>query len=327
VLVGQAAEALAAIHTIDVAEVAHLRHDDPVHQLRTLLDGLGVVRPAFELTLRWLRAHRPPPGPTAVVHGDFRLGNLLVGPDGLIAVLDWELAHLGDPLEDLGWLCVRAWRFGHRAPVAGLGEREALYTAYESASGRSVDRDAAHWWEVLGTLRWGVICAVQAAAHLGGASRSVELAAIGRRVAEVEYDLGFLLGWIALDDADELRARLGPATWPAGPHPEPDAVELLAAVREFLDGPVRDATDGRVAFHARVAARVLDTVARELQSADVLRSAHTARLRSVGFVHDDELAAAIRTGSGVVAPDVVTVVAESVLDALAVANPDYVTDR
>jgi hypothetical protein len=168
---------------------------------------------------------------------------------------------------------------------------------------------------------------VQAAAHLGGASRSVELAAIGRRVAEVEYDLGFLLGWIALDDADELRARLGPATWPAGPHPEPDAVELLAAVREFLDGPVRDATDGRVAFHARVAARVLDTVARELQSADVLRSAHTARLRSVGFVHDDELAAAIRTGSGVVAPDVVTVVAESVLDALAVANPDYVTDR
>ena len=117
----------------------------------------------------------------------------MVGPDGLRAVLDWELAHLGDPIEDLGWFCVRAWRFGSTDPAGGFGSRDELLAAYEAAGGGAVDPAELHWWEVLGTLKWGVICVMQATAHLTGLSRSVELAAIGRRVCETEHDLLELL--------------------------------------------------------------------------------------------------------------------------------------
>jgi aminoglycoside phosphotransferase (APT) family kinase protein len=124
-----------------------------------------------------------------VVHGDFRNGNLIVGRDGIRAVLDWELAHLGDPMEDLGWLCVKSWRFGQPLPVGGFGAYAQLLDAYERASGRPVDRVALRWWETLGTLKWGIMCIMQAATHTSGAVRSVELAAIGRRVCEQEWDL------------------------------------------------------------------------------------------------------------------------------------------
>lgn len=193
--VGDAARALAGIHAIPPGDTALEAQGDPVDGLRALFDSLGEAHPAFELGFRWLDQHRPPfnAGEPTVVHGDFRLGNLMVGPDGLRAVLDWELAHLGDPMEDLGWFCVKAWRFGASPPVAGLGERDELFDAYEAASGRPVDRAAARWWEVHGTIRWGVICILQAQTHLRGAARSVELAAIGRRVCETEYDLLELL--------------------------------------------------------------------------------------------------------------------------------------
>ncbi len=124
-MVAQCASALAAIHLTPVTAAPHLRGDDPVKQLRGLLDALGQPHPAFELGLRWLDEHRPPAREHVVVHGDFRLGNLMIDADGLAAVLDWELAHLGDPMEDLGWLCVRAWRFGSDLPVAGVGTYDA----------------------------------------------------------------------------------------------------------------------------------------------------------------------------------------------------------
>jgi aminoglycoside phosphotransferase (APT) family kinase protein len=181
-LTGQCGAALAALHSVDPDSVDGLHELDQVQQFRELVDTLGQPHPAFELGFRWLEEHRPPPSGRAVVHGDFRHGNLIVGPDGLRAVLDWELAHLGDPLEDLGWLCVRAWRFGGPGPVGGFGEREDLYAAYEAAGGRTVDPEIARWWEVLGTLKWGVMCIIQTATHLTGQSRSMELAAIGRRV-------------------------------------------------------------------------------------------------------------------------------------------------
>jgi aminoglycoside phosphotransferase (APT) family kinase protein len=118
----------------------------------------------------------------------------MVGPDGLRAVLDWELAHIGDPIEDLGWLCVRAWRFGASQPVAGLGDDDTLISEYEKASGLKVDREVVRWWEVWGTLKWGIMCMIQTSSHVLGMSRSHELAAIGRRVCENEYDL-----FVALD--------------------------------------------------------------------------------------------------------------------------------
>jgi aminoglycoside phosphotransferase (APT) family kinase protein len=127
------------------------------------------------------------------VHGDFRNGNLIIGPDGVRAVLDWELVHLGDPMEDLGWLCTRAWRFGGAPPVGGFGQYADLFAAYEEQSGIAVDPEVVAWWELCGTVKWGVICIMQAQRHLGGGERSVELAAIGRRLYEQEYDCVQLL--------------------------------------------------------------------------------------------------------------------------------------
>jgi aminoglycoside phosphotransferase (APT) family kinase protein len=194
-LTAQCGRALAAVHSIDRELVSGLDPTDQFERFRELLDAMDEPHPAFELGFRWLERNRPPHRADTVVHGDFRNGNLVVGPDGLRAVLDWELAHLGDPLEDLGWLCVRAWRFGAAPRVGGFGEVDQLVAAYDSAPGSpgTVDRDALAWWEAMGTLKWGVMCMLQAATHLSGTVRSVELAAIGRRVCEVEHDLLLLL--------------------------------------------------------------------------------------------------------------------------------------
>jgi aminoglycoside phosphotransferase (APT) family kinase protein len=193
-LAGQCGRILARIHAIDPAAFADLPAEDPVGDYRTHVDALAQPHPAFELGLRWLEARRPPPSPSRVVHGDFRNGNLIVGPDGVRAVLDWELAHRGDPIEDLGWLCVRAWRFGVAdRRVGGFGDVDDLVAAYEDQSETLVDRDALEWWEAMGTLKWGVMCIIQAATHTAGLVRSVELAAIGRRVCENERDLLDLL--------------------------------------------------------------------------------------------------------------------------------------
>jgi aminoglycoside phosphotransferase (APT) family kinase protein len=124
-----------------------------------------------------------------LVHGDFRIGNMLFGAEGLRVVLDWELAHIGDPMEDMGFLCVRSWRFGGPKPVGGIGEREPFFAAYEAAGGVKVDPERVRFWEVFGNLRWGVICLSQARTYLDGHSKSVELAAIGRRTAETEWEL------------------------------------------------------------------------------------------------------------------------------------------
>jgi aminoglycoside phosphotransferase (APT) family kinase protein len=151
--------------------------------------------PAFELAFRWLRAYAPRSERRTLVHGDYRMGNLIVGSDRVRAVLDWELAHVGDPVEDLGWLCVRSWRFGNDdRPAAGVGAREQLWRAYEAAGGAPVDPEHARFWELFGNLRWGIICITQAKTGIdAGASMpagpALELASIGRRVAETEWEL------------------------------------------------------------------------------------------------------------------------------------------
>src|SRR5450631_4006547 len=151
-------------------------------------------RPVFELALRWLGDHDPgPPQEVTLVHGDFRHGNLIIGPEGLRAVLDWELAHLGDPMEDLGWICVNSWRFGEiDKPVGGFGSREELFAGYEQA-GRRADPDRVKFWEVMGTLRWGVMCCGMMQRFRAGPDHSMERAMIGRRSSETEIDLLRLL--------------------------------------------------------------------------------------------------------------------------------------
>lgn len=189
VLIPQMAYALAAIHRVTIDQVPGLPETDQVVQYREVLDVLGQPHPAFELALRWLDEHRPTAARRTLVHGDFRLGNLMVDAHGLNAVLDWELTHAGDPVEDLGWLCVRAWRFGGGQPVAGLGSYQSLLDAYCDASGVAVTMDELRWWEVMGTTKWGIMCILQAASHIQGFTRSHELAAIGRRVCENEHDV------------------------------------------------------------------------------------------------------------------------------------------
>lgn len=264
VLVGQLGEFAARLHAIELPTGFPI--PDPLADLQATLENLGQESAVFDLAIEKLAAHRPPPREPVLLHGDLRLGNVIVGPDGLRAVLDWELTHLGNPAEDLGWLCVKAWRFGACPPVAGMGTREELLAAYLAAGGADISLDELRWWETLGTLRWGVICMTQAQAHLSGAYRSVELAAIGRRVCEQEWDLLLLLAPDAASKAAKQRPRPGgdPRPDPA-PHGRPTASELLDAVRSYLTDQVMPATSGQVAFHARVAANVLAIVARELE--------------------------------------------------------------
>ena len=194
----QLGEIAAAIHATAPETLPPLRRReaaDHIAGLRRSLDLLGSPQPVFELALTWLDRRKPAPLDRPVlVHGDYRTGNYLADESGVTAILDWELAHLGDPIEDLGWLCVKSWRFGAvDKPAAGFGSREELWNAYERASGRKVDGLRAHWWEVFGTVHWGVICLNQAWKHLSGSIKSMEHAAIGRRAVETEVDLLQLL--------------------------------------------------------------------------------------------------------------------------------------
>lgn len=187
---------LARIHDLDVSALPGpvLPAVDQLDEWARLLAADPDPHPVLEYAAAWLRRHRPAPVPARLVHGDFRLGNLLVDATGVRAVLDWELAHLGDPVEDLAWLSLRAWRFGRPAEVAGCGSVEELVAGYTEAGGSPVDPERLRWWQVMGCFRWGVICLHQGGRHRSGAERSVELAAVGRRVAEAEYDAMLLLG-------------------------------------------------------------------------------------------------------------------------------------
>jgi aminoglycoside phosphotransferase (APT) family kinase protein len=196
-LARQLGKILAGIHGLDLAQLPELRRMTVASEIAELerdYRGFDWPRPVFELALRWLRDHDPGPSvEVTLVHGDFRHGNLIIGPDGVRAVLDWELAHTGDPMEDLGWICVNSWRFGEiDKPVGGFGSREELFAGYEAA-GRRVDPARVKFWEVMGTLRWGVMCCGMMQRFRLGPEHSVERAMIGRRSSETEIDLLRLL--------------------------------------------------------------------------------------------------------------------------------------
>ena len=266
-LIDELAGALAAIHRIPLDAASRCRRSRTrSRSLREWHDRLGEPHPAFELAFRALGAQRPAATRRTLVHGDFRMGNLMVEPGGLTGVLDWELAHIGDPVEDLGWLCVPAWRFQRAGSPGGRARRRArsCSSAYERHAGVAVDPAALRWWELAGTLRWGVICVMQAFTHLSGATRSVEHAVIGRRACEVEWDLLELLGSAAGVHAAAETTPRSTARADAPPlHDRPTMLELLEAARGALGEDVLPQLEGRAGLPAAGrAARARDRAAR-----------------------------------------------------------------
>jgi aminoglycoside phosphotransferase (APT) family kinase protein len=319
-----------AVPTASLPEMPVLGAREQLDQYRGIIDGIGEPQPAFELGLRRLAATAPDATEPRLVHGDFRNGNLVVGPEGLRVLLDWELSHLGDPVEDLAWCCVRSWRFGNDdLPVGGFGTVDAWLAAYAAAGGATVAPAHLGWWEAFGTLKWGLICAIQAHTHLGGFVRSVELATLGRRIAETEWDLLVLLVPDAVATAAPFRDPVADAT-PRSLQDRPSAAELLEAVREFVEQDVQPALEGRGGFHARVAANALGIVERELVLGPSVDAPVVERLTTLlgrdGSPRElvTALASGIRDGSlEDDDDDVVAAVLDVVRAKLVIANPHY----
>ncbi len=264
-LARQCGEILGRLHGLDVAAAGLERVLDTLtpeasvrHTYATYL-ALGVAQPMIDYTAAWLLANLPSERALGLVHSDFRNGNFIVSPsDGVVAVLDWELAHIGDPARDLGWICTRSWRFGVTdKPVGGFGAYDDLFAGYEAVIGRSVDRQAVHFWEVFGSFWWAVGTLSMAQSWRDGSETSVERPAIGRRSSECQIDCVNLIIPGPAHRPAEAQRRLSAAALPR-------SNELLESVRNFLSGDLPKSLDGRNAFLARVAANSIDTVLREL---------------------------------------------------------------
>ena len=197
ILAYQCGEAIAKIHNVDINNFSFLPKkpaEDQLEDLYSTYQSFEQPSPVFEYAYLWLKEQDFGNFQESLVHGDFRLGNIIVNAEGLQSIIDWELAHIGNPLQDLGWVCGNSWRFGKNDKVVGgFGEIEDLLEGYNSISKLKVDKEMVKCWQVFGTFRWGVICLIQAYAHLNGTINSVEKAAIGRRVSETEIDIVDLL--------------------------------------------------------------------------------------------------------------------------------------
>lgn len=194
----QVGHAAARFHGIANDQLPSLRGLPAAEELlhyRTIMNSFHQPHAGFEYGFRWLQERLELAGDRYTLnHGDFRNGNILVNEDGLCGVLDWESAHLGNPSSDLGWMCVRAWRYGyHDKVVGGFGDVAQLLDGYEAGGGGRVDPEEIYFWQVFGTLRWGILCMILGFTHIDGDQRTIEYAAIGRRAAETEYDLLLLL--------------------------------------------------------------------------------------------------------------------------------------
>src|SRR5262245_2036117 len=273
-LAEQCGEILARIHAIDLKSTgltARLSLITPEQFVRTTWEryqALGTPQPMIDFTARWLLEHLPPPVAPALVHNDFRNGNIMVSGEGVVAVLDWEIAHIGDPMRDLGWICTNSWRFGvSELPVGGFGTYADLFRGYERVSGKRVNPDHVRFWEIFGSFWWACSSLSMAQHYRSGPDKTVERPAIGRRSSECQVDcVNHLIP--------------GPVSLIA-PEPSPENLdmprldELVVSVRDYLHEEVMPATSGRTRFLARVAGNSLDIVRRDL----VLGRRHRERQR------------------------------------------------
>jgi len=208
-LVGHLGRELARIHTITPPrdDLAFLAMPDGLPGLsrvatyRRYLDEMPDPNPPLEYALRWLERNAPQSRAVTLCHSDFRTGNIMIDDTRITGILDWEFASWSDPMEDVGWFCARCWRFGAwEREAGGIGSREAFYRGYEAESGRSVEREAIPFWEIMGAVRWAVIALQQGERHLSGVEESLELALTGLRAPEMELDA--LLDIAALEAGD-----------------------------------------------------------------------------------------------------------------------------
>jgi aminoglycoside phosphotransferase (APT) family kinase protein len=266
-MIADIARELAAIHRMDASQLADLPVMDTANaltELRSRFITHGGDRPVLALALRWLELHIPDGLEPRLVHGDFRLGNLLVDQGRLSGVLDWELAHLGDPHEDLAYGCMTVWRFSRPdRPAFGLVSFADWLEAYRSAGGGEVDPARLRFWLVYRTFWWALGCLQMGGYWRSGSDRSIERVVVARRTAEQELDLLLLLEEEAPDV--ERTRPLPPATPPLAANTgEPGAGEILTAVSEWLATEVKPLVSGRGAFNLAVARNALGIVTREL---------------------------------------------------------------
>ena len=253
-------EVLAQIHGIDLVASGldqHLQHqsaEEYVRQTWQRYQDFNTPQPMIDFTARWLLDHLPENTTPALVHNDFRNGNVMIDVSGIVAVLDWEVAYIGDPMRDLGWILTHSWRFGRDdLSVGGFGEVADLFAGYESVSGTSVDPEAVRFWQIFGSFWWSVGCLGMAEHYRNGPDKTVERPAVGRRSSECQVDCVNLLipGSVVLEQPQTAAAAM------------PGMDELLTSVSDFLRDDVMAHTQGRLQFLARVAANSLDIVKRE----------------------------------------------------------------
>lgn len=236
-----------------------------------LYQSFNSPQPMIDYTARWLLDNIPQQQQRTLLHGDFRNGNLMICPQqGISGVLDWELASIGDPIRDLGWLCVNSWRFGCPSlPVGGFGEIKDLLAGYFESTGREVDQQHLDFWIVFGSFWWSITCLRMAYSYRDNPSLGLERAAIGRRSSEAQIDCADIIipGFCppppsALTFSEQL----------------PAATELLASIRELIRNDISDTSPSHSQFLAKVSANSLAIVERELQLGQQFESREQLRL-------------------------------------------------
>lgn len=270
-------QTLAKIHAISVPstlrrELQCVSAEVLVRETWDAYIALNTPQPMIDFTAQWLLTHLPTTVTPCLVHGDFRNGNLMVSKSGVRAVLDWELCHMGDPMRDLGWLCVNSWRFGQRdLPVGGFGASSDLVLGYESVSGVSVDTASLLFWEVFGSFWWSITTLGMAHTWRTGETPSVERPVIGRRSSEAQMDCARLLipGSFETLQQSGSDANL------------PQTQELIGAVKGHLSEDVAPEFRGADKFLIRVAINALSIAERELTLGPELISAEHCRLREL----------------------------------------------
>lgn len=321
------AQEMAAIHAIPLsalpADIPTAGAADLIETYHAAYATIGERRPVYELAFHWLRDNCPRPyNPPVLVHGDFRMGNLLIDARGLTAVLDWEIAHLGDPHQDLAYICAPSWRFGRRdKPVGGLGDIAPFIKAYEAASGRTVDQPRFQFWRVLTTLFWGSACMTMLGNWRDGTERSIERAAIGRRISEVEVDLLLLLADIEGVTATPLAPlNIPPQDTQTG---QTSLTEMITALSEWNDTEVTPKASGRDRFQSRIAANLFAQLSREAQMGRNFAFARRDRLKALRL-RPDLLCEGLANGTlDWRTPDLFTHLRLCVLERLTIDQPTY----